>query len=255
MVLVDSHCHLYLKEFEHDLNAVMSNARNAGVARFYLPCINSEVISDMLKLESLYKGECFPMMGLHPCSVKEDFLKEIKIIEDWLSIRSFVAIGEIGLDFYWDKTFIKQQYEAFLLQMELSLQHDLPIVIHTRNAMEETIKAVEPFAAKGLKGVFHCFSGNNANANKIVDMGFLLGIGGVLAYKNSGLAEALHDIDLAHFVIETDAPYLSPVPFRGKRNESSYIKIIAEKLALVKGVSVEEVAEVTTGNVEKIFGR
>lgn len=255
MVLVDSHCHLYLKEFEHDLESVMSNARNAGVARFYLPCINSEVINDMLKLESLYKGECFPMMGLHPCSVKEDFLKEIKIIEDWLSKRSFVAIGEIGLDFYWDKTFIKQQYEAFLLQMELSLQHDMPIVIHSRNAMEETIKAVEPFAAKGLKGVFHCFSGNNANAHKIVDMGFLLGIGGVLTYKNSGLAEALHDIDLAHFVLETDAPYLSPVPFRGKRNESSYIKIIAEKLALVKGVSVEEVAEVTTGNVEKIFGR
>jgi TatD DNase family protein len=212
------------------------------------------VIDDMLKLEELYPRECIPMMGLHPCSVKEDFRTEIKTIEEWLSKRKFVAIGEIGLDFYWDKTFIEQQYEAFNTQMELALQHGLPIVIHTRNAMDEAIEAVRPFAVRGLKGIFHCFSGNNNNAHQIIDMGFYLGIGGVLTYKNSGVAETLHDIDLDHLVLETDAPYLSPVPFRGKRNESSYIKIIAEKLALLKGVSIEQVAEVTTANTEKLFG-
>ncbi|HEX8332536.1 MAG TPA: TatD family hydrolase [Segetibacter sp.] len=254
MIFVDSHCHLYLEEFKNDLEEVIKIARNAGVARFYLPCINSEVIDDMLKLEEFYPGECIPMMGLHPCSVKEDYKRELKIVEDWLSKRKFVAVGEIGLDFYWDRTFIEQQYEAFNMQMELALQHNLPIVIHTRNAMEETIEAVKPFATRGLKGIFHCFSGNNKNAHQIKDMGFSLGIGGVLTYKNSGLAEALDDINLSHLVLETDAPYLSPVPFRGKRNESSYIKIIAEKLALIKDVSVEHVANVTSGNVEKIFG-
>jgi len=254
MILIDSHCHLYLKEFENDIDEVVMNARKAGVARFYLPCINSEVVSDMLKLESLYKGECFPMMGLHPCSVKDDFLNEIKMIKNWLSKRSFVGIGEIGLDFYWDKTFVDQQYEAFNLQMEIALERDMPIVIHSRNAMEETIKAVKPFAEKGLRGIFHCFSGTNNNAHQITGMGFLLGIGGVVTYKNSGLAEALHDIELSHLVLETDAPYLSPVPFRGKRNESSYLKIIAEKIAIIKGVSTEEVAAITTVNAEKIFG-
>jgi TatD DNase family protein len=255
MILVDSHCHLYLKEFENDLEEILVKARNAGVARFYLPSISSEVVDDMLKLEALYPGECIPMMGLHPCSVNDVYKKEIKITEDWLSKRSFVAIGEIGLDFYWDKTFMQQQYDAFNVQMEIALKHTLPIVIHSRSAMQETIDTVKPFAAKGLKGIFHCFSGNNQNAHEIIDMGFYLGIGGVLTYKNSGLAEALHDIDIEHMVLETDAPYLSPVPFRGKRNESSYIKIIAEKLAAVKNISIEEVAEVTTANTEKIFGR
>jgi TatD DNase family protein len=255
MILVDSHCHLYLKEFKEDLEEIIKKARNAGVARLYLPCIDSGVIGDMLKLEEVYPGECIPMMGLHPCSVKEDYLDEIKIVEDWLSKKKFVAIGEIGLDFYWDKTFSNQQYEAFRMQMELALKYDLPIVIHSRNATEETISEVKPFALRGLKGIFHCFSGNNLNAHQIREMGFYLGIGGVLTYKNSGLAEALHDIDLSHFVLETDAPYLSPVPFRGKRNESSYIKIIAEKLAELKGTTLEQVAEVTTANTEKIFGR
>lgn len=254
MILVDSHCHLYLREFENDIEEIITKARNAGVARFYLPSISSDVIDNMLNLEALYPGECFPMMGLHPCSVNDVYKKEIKIIEDWLLKRRFVAIGEIGLDFYWDKTFADKQYEAFNLQMELALQHNLPIVIHTRNAMQQTIDAVKPFAARGLRGIFHCFSGDDNDAVEIVNMGFYLGIGGVLTYKNSGLAAALQNIDLKHMVLETDAPYLAPVPFRGKRNESSYIKLIAEKLAEVKGVSVEEVAKITTANANHVFG-
>jgi TatD DNase family protein len=233
---------------------MMERARNAGVARFYLPAIDSEVIDDMLKLEALYKEECFPMMGLHPCSVKENFAQELKVVEDWLSKRSFVAVGEIGLDFYWDKTFKKEQYIAFNQQMKWALHYKLPIVIHTRNAMQETIDAVGPFAAKGLTGIFHCFGDNYDFAKQIIDMNFLLGIGGVITYKKSGLAETLKHIDIKHLVLETDAPYLTPVPFRGKRNESSYIKYVAEALALTKGISVEEVASITTANAEKLFG-
>jgi TatD DNase family protein len=254
MKLIDTHCHLYLKEFENDFEEVVQRARNAGVEQFYLPAIDSEVIDSMLKLEELYPGEFFPMMGLHPCSVKENFLGELKIVEEFLSKRKFVAIGEIGLDFYWDKTFIDQQYHAFSLQMEWAIHYNLPIVIHTRNAMAETIEAVKPFAAKGLNGIFHCFGDTVEAAHQIIDMGFLLGIGGVLTYKNAGLPAVLEHIDLAHMVLETDAPYLTPVPFRGKRNESSYLKYIAEKLAETKNVTVEEVAEITTRNAEKIFG-
>ena len=208
----------------------------------------------MLQLEQLYPLEFFPMMGLHPCSVKDDYKKEIKIIEDFFSKRKFVAVGEIGLDFYWDKTFVTQQYDAFNLQMELALQQNVPIVIHSRNATQECINAVKPFAQKGLRGIFHCFGGTIEESNEITDMQFYLGIGGVLTYKNSGLAEVLQHVDLSNIVLETDAPYLSPVPFRGKRNESSYVKIIAEKLAEVKGVSVAEVAAITTANANKIFG-
>lgn len=255
MKLIDTHCHLYLKEFEHDREEMLQRARNAGVTRFYLPSIDSEVIDAMLKLEEVYRGECIPMMGLHPCSVKENFLREVQLVEDFLSKRKFVAVGEIGLDFYWDKTFIKEQYEAFNRQMELALHYNYPIAIHTRNAMAETIETVKPFAARGLKGIFHCFGDTYESAQQIIDIGFYLGIGGVLTYKKAGVAEVLQNISLDHIVLETDAPYLAPVPFRGKRNESSYIKYIAEKLAESKGVSIEEVAEITTRNAEKIFGQ
>ncbi|TDH19779.1 TatD family deoxyribonuclease [Segetibacter sp. 3557_3] len=254
MKLIDSHCHLYLKEFANDLDDIIQKARNAGVARFYLPSINSRVVDDMLKLETLYAGECFPMMGLHPCSVKEDYKDELMIVSDWLSKRKFVAVGEIGLDFYWDKTFVREQLEAFNMQMELALQYQLPIVIHSRNATAETIAAVKPFAGRGLRGIFHCFGDGSAEATAIVDMGFLLGIGGVVTYKKSGLAETLKGVSLEHLVLETDAPYLSPVPFRGKRNEPAYLGHIVEAIAQAKGVSGEEVAMVTSANAEKIFG-
>lgn len=253
MKLIDTHCHLYLDDFKNDISSVIERAINNGVEKFYLPAIDSEVIDKIMLLEQQFSGVCFAMMGLHPCSVKDNFKAELKIVEEWLSKRKFIAIGEIGLDLYWDKTFISQQHKAFEMQMEWALQKDVPIVIHTRNAMQQTIDAVKPFAAKGLKGIFHCFSGTESDALQIIDMGFYLGIGGVLTYKNSGLAEALQNISVHHMVLETDAPYLTPVPFRGKRNESSYIKYVAEKLAAIKNMPVDEVALITTANAEKIF--
>jgi TatD DNase family protein len=255
MKLVDTHCHLYLSEFENDREEMLQRARAAGVHRFYLPAIDSQVIDDMLRLEELYPGECISMIGLHPCSVKENFLLELKIVEEFLLKRKFVAVGEIGLDFHWDKTFTKQQYEAFNHQMELALHYNIPIVIHSREAIKECISAVKPFAAKGLKGIFHCFGDTYETAREIINMGFYLGIGGVLTYKKAGIPQVLENISLDHLVLETDAPYLSPVPFRGKRNESSYLRHIADKLAEAKRVTVEEVAEVTTRNAEKIFGQ
>ncbi len=254
MRLIDTHTHFYSKEFEKDFEQTLKRAKNAGITKFYMPGIDSTVIDVMLKLEMLYPREFFPMMGLHPCSVKENYLEELKIVEEYLSKRKFVAVGEIGLDFYWDTTFLKEQYDAFQKQMELALSHKLPIVIHTRNAIQETIEAVKPFAAEGLRGIFHCFGDSNETAKQIINLGFYLGIGGVLTYKKANIPEALEDIDLKHIVLETDAPYLSPVPYRGKRNESSYLLNIAEKLAEVKKVSVEEVARITTENAEKIFG-
>lgn len=253
MILVDTHCHLYLPEFEADRADMLNRAMDKGVERFYLPAIDSSIIDSMLAMETTWPGRCFPMMGLHPCSVRKNYKDELVIVEQWLSKRTFVAIGEIGLDFYWDKTFIDQQYEAFKLQMELALKYDLPIVIHSRDAMQECIDTVKPYAARGLKGIFHCFGDSLESAIQIIDMGFYLGIGGVITYKKSGLAEVIKDILLDHIVLETDAPYLTPVPFRGKRNESSYITYVAEKIAEVKGLSIEEVASVTTKNSNKIF--
>jgi TatD DNase family protein len=254
MNLIDTHCHLYLEEFKEDIPAVIERARAIGVSKFYLPGINSEVINDMFALENRYPGECIAMMGLHPCYVKEDYRTELKIVEEWLQKRAFAAIGEIGLDFYWDKTFAKEQKEAFDCQMQWALDRGMPIVIHTRNAMQETIEAVKPFAAKGLRGIFHCFSGSRESAGQIVKMGFMLGIGGVITYKNGGLALALEGIDLENLVLETDAPYLTPVPFRGKRNETAYLAYIIDKLAEVKNCSREEVAAITSKNAQKIFG-
>jgi len=253
MRLIDTHCHLYLEDFKEDIDEVMLRAANAGVEKFFLPAIDSTVTNDLLALESRFPGKCFALMGLHPGSVKEDFQKELSIVEEWLDKRPFVGIGEIGLDFYWDTTFTAQQYEAFEKQMQWALQKNLPIVIHTRNAMQQTIDSVRPFAARGLTGIFHCFGDSYEMAVQITDMGFYLGIGGVLTYKKAQLDEVFKKISLEHIVLETDAPYLTPIPFRGKRNESSYLKLVAGKLAEVKNISVEEVADATTANAEKIF--
>jgi TatD DNase family protein len=253
MNLIDTHCHLYLPEFDTDREAMLQRAIDKGVSAFYLPGIDSTVIDSMLTMEAAWPGQCFLMMGLHPCSVKENFKDELSIIEEWLGKRNFAAIGETGLDFYWDKTFIQQQYDAFTHQMELALRYDLPIVIHSRNAMRECIDTVKPFASRGLKGIFHCFGDSLELANEIIDMGFYVGIGGVITYKKSGVAEVVKDIPLDFIILETDAPYLSPVPFRGKRNESSYINYVAEKIAEVKNISIDEVATITTANARKIF--
>lgn len=254
MLLIDTHTHLYSDDYAQDRPEMIDRAIKAGIQKFYMPGIDSTCIEGMLALEQQYPDVCIPMMGLHPCYVKENYKEELQIAKNWLDNRHFVAIGEIGLDFYWDTTFADQQVEAFKLQMEWAHEKKLPIVIHTRNAMQQTIDAVKPFAARGLQGIFHCFSGSYESAAQIVNMGFYLGIGGVLTYKNAGLPAALEKIDLSHMVLETDAPYLTPVPFRGKRNESAYMVHVAEKLADVKQVSLEVVAKITSENAVKIFG-
>jgi TatD DNase family protein len=253
MKLIDTHCHLYSEEFKADIAIVMQRAEVEGVERFYLPAVDSGSIEAMLALSKAFPNKCIPMMGLHPCSVKANYLQEVTIVQDWLAKEKFAAVGEIGLDFYWDKTFTQQQYEAFRIQIELSLQYNLPLVLHTRDAMQETIDIIKEYVPKGVRGIFHCFGGSYENAIEIINAGFYLGIGGVLTYKKSGLSEVLEKIDLQHLVLETDAPYLSPVPQRGKRNESSYLKYIVAKLAEVKKIPVEEVANITTANAQKIF--
>jgi TatD DNase family protein len=254
MILIDTHCHLYASEFDADRTLMIERAQHIGIQEFYLPGIDSEAIDGMLNLEKQYPNICFPMMGLHPCYVKDNYLQELNIVQNWLKQRKFVAIGEIGLDFYWDKTFATQQQEAFEQQMQWALDYRLPIVIHTREAMQATIDAVKPFAKKGLKGIFHCFSGSYESAKEIIAMNFLLGIGGVVTYKNAWLGEVVGKIDLKHLVLETDAPYLSPVPFRGKRNESSYLEFVLKKIAEVKQITIEEVATITTQNAKELFG-
>jgi TatD DNase family protein len=253
MILIDTHCHLYLPEFDDDRSAMMERAASKSIERFYLPAIDSSTTGAMLAMETTWPAQCFPMMGLHPCSVQANYKAELSHVEEWLGKRKFVGIGEIGLDFYWDKTFITQQYEAFRQQMEWALHYNIPIVIHSRDAMKECIETVKPFAERGLKGIFHCFGDSLQSAQEIINMGFYLGIGGVITYKKSGLAEVVKEIPLDNIVLETDAPYLTPVPFRGKRNESSYISYVAEKIAEAKSISVEKVAEVTSRNADNIF--
>ncbi|RTL58699.1 MAG: TatD family deoxyribonuclease [Sphingobacteriales bacterium] len=252
--ITDTHTHLYLAEFKQDINTVIERAAVEGISRFYLPNIDSEVIDDMLELEKKFPGKCFPMMGLHPCSVKENYIDELSIVQAWLGKRKFVAVGEIGLDYYWDITFKEQQIEAFQLQIDWALKYDIPIVIHSRNSLQDCIDIVKQKQNGKLKGIFHCFSGNADEAKQIIDLNFLMGIGGVITYKNSGMADVVAGIDLKHLVLETDAPYLTPVPFRGKRNEPAYLKYVVEKIALVKNVSKEEVASITTQNAKNLFG-
>ncbi len=215
-----------------------------------MPAIDSETHKQMLEAEDTYNG-CLSMIGLHPCSVKDNYVDELKIVENNLLQRSFVAIGEIGLDFYWDKIHIPQQIDAFTKQIELALKFNLPIVIHSRNALNECIDIVKKYTE--LRGVFHCFSGTTEQALTIIELNFLLGIGGVVTFKNAGLDKVINKIGISRIVLETDAPYLAPVPHRGKRNESSYLKIIAEKIALLTGTSLEEIANITSKNAESLF--
>lgn len=250
--MIDTHCHLYSPELAPDLDMVIKSAMDKGVQRFYMPAIDSSTTQAMLDVEVRYPVAS-SMMGLHPCSVNESYKQELDHVEEWLNKRKFAAIGEIGLDLYWDKTFIDQQYIAFRQQISLALDFDLQIVIHSRNATIETISVIKEYKGTGLKGIFHCFGGSVDEAKEIIEAGFLLGIGGVVTYKNSGLAEVLKEIDVQHLVLETDAPYLAPIPFRGKRNESSYLHFIAKKIAEAKGIPMEEVVRVTTENALRVF--
>jgi TatD DNase family protein len=254
MRFIDTHAHLYSSPIKENIEGIMKNAMDNGIDTIIMPAIDSTTLEAMLEVETSYPKNCMAMMGLHPCSVKENVKEELAIIEAQLQKRKFIAIGEIGLDYYWDKTFMTQQMEAFQIQMQWALDYKLPIAIHTRNAMGETIEAVKPFAKKGLRGIFHCFSGSKESAEQIISMGFHLGLGGVLTYKNAGVAEAIKDIPMQWLVLETDAPYLSPVPYRGKTNEPSYMIQVAMKLAEIKNLPLHEVASITTNNAEKLFG-
>lgn len=233
---------------------MLEKAEKEGVSKILMPAIDSSTHTVMLELEEERPLTCISMIGLHPCSVKENYLFELKIVRDYLEKRSFKAVGEIGLDFYWDKTFTEQQYAAFNQQIEWALHFDLPIVIHSRNSTNECIEVVSKHQKGKLRGVFHCFSGDIVQAKRVIDLGFYLGIGGVVTFKNSGLDKVMEEISLEHVVLETDAPYLAPVPFRGKRNEPAYLKYVAEKLAGIKNVEIDEVAKITTDNAEKLFG-
>ena len=252
MLLIDSHAHLYLADFEQDRSAMLENARLAGVEQILLPAIDSETHAALVAMEEQF-SQCKAMMGVHPCSIKADYQSELSIGRDWWNKRDFIAVGEIGLDFYWDKTFVDQQYDAFRLQIEWALEKKVPIVIHSRNACLECVQVVKEYKGRGLTGVFHCFSGSIEEAREIIKLGFYLGIGGVLTYKNAGLGAVLADVPLEHIMLETDAPYLTPVPNRGKRNESAYLTLVATKLAEVKAVSVEQIAQITTHNARMLF--
>ena len=249
----DTHTHLYAEEFDPDLTKLLEIANAAGVERFFMPNIDSGSIEGMINLGKTYPEKCFPMMGLHPCSVKENWKKEMAIVEEWLSKRKFAAVGEMGIDFYWDKTFIEEQKTVFRMQVELANQYKLPIVIHTRDSFDVAYDLLKEIKKEEPCGIFHCFTGNAEQAKMVIDMGFYLGIGGVVTFKNSGLDKALADIDLKNIVLETDAPYLAPAPFRGKRNEPVYLIKVAEKIAEIKKCSLEDVSLITSQNAGKIF--
>ncbi len=251
MEFIDTHTHLFLDEFRSDIDAVIERATNENITKFFLPNIDAVSVNPLMKLCRKRKNICYPMLGLHPCSVIENFEKDLEVIKNSINDSKPYAIGEMGLDLYWDKSTYDLQVEAFNIQADWAKSYNLPIVLHSRNATRETID----LAAKttGVTGVFHCFSGTLDEAMEIISMGFYLGIGGVITYKNSGLDKIVEEVGLANIVLETDAPYLAPAPFRGKRNESSYLKIIALKVAEVTGENLNMVAEVTTQNAKTLF--
>ena len=252
-MFIDTHTHLYSEEFNADRTAVILKAINLGVEKFFLPNVDNSSINGMLELEQQFPTHCFPMMGLHPCSVKENYLEELAIVKSWLDKRRFLAIGEIGMDLYWDKTFIKEQEIVFRQQIDWALEFNYTIVIHCRNAFDE-IAAVLKSYPKLPKGIFHCFSGTIEHANDILTLGnFKLGIGGVVTFKNSGLDKVVEQLSIHDIVLETDAPYLAPNPHRGKRNESAYIPLVVQKIADIKHISLNDIEVITTKNAEEIF--
>jgi len=252
---IDTHAHIYDQQFEEDVDEVLEKCQEAGVEKIYMPNIDHTSIDAMLELEHRYPGRCIPMMGLHPTSVKKDFEKELYVVEEWLSRRPFAAVGEIGLDYYWDTKFSEQQQEAFRVQIAWAKQRQMPIVIHTRDSFEDSITLVEEMYDDRLSGVFHCFTGTAAEARRIREIGFLLGLGGVSTFKNAGMDKVIPDLLLEQIILETDSPYLAPTPHRGKRNEPTYLPLIAEKVAEYLNVSPEGVAEVTTANAVALFNK
>ncbi|NND77728.1 MAG: TatD family hydrolase [Flavobacteriales bacterium] len=254
MQFVDTHTHMYLEQFNEDRDACIDRALKQGVNKIFLPNVDSSSIAPMIDLCDKYPENCFPMMGLHPCSVTDKFEEELAIVEQYLKKGGFKGVGEIGIDLHWDNTYVEQQKEAFRKQIKWAKELKLPIVIHARKSFEEIFDIVDDLNDEDLWGIFHCFTGSFEQAQKIIDYGgFKLGIGGVVTYKNSGLAETLSRVDLSHLVLETDAPYLTPIPFRGKRNETSYTYHVAQKLAEIYNIPITEVGELTTKNAHEIF--
>jgi TatD DNase family protein len=251
--LVDTHCHLYAEEFLEDKAELILRAKDAGVYRILLPNIDSSSMDVMLEMERDNPGYCHAMMGIHPCYVKDDVEEQLEVVRDWINVRRFIGIGEIGLDFYWDLTFREQQYEAFRKQLKWAMEKDWPVSINSRESLRECIDEVKRIGNGRVRGIFHCFGGSVEEAQEIMEMGMFLGIGGVLTFKKSGIAEVIQQVGLERVVLETDAPYLAPVPFRGKRNEPAYVRLVAEKLAEVMGKTVDEVAVITTRNADLVF--
>lgn len=257
MVLTDTHAHLYVRQFNDDRPAMIQRAIDASVSRLFLPNIDHTSIDGMLQLCKDYPDNCFPMMGIHPCSVKDNYKELLDIAKSHLFSENhpYVAVGEIGIDLHWDKTTLDKQISAFKTQIEWAKTLGLPIIIHARESFDEIFEVVDELNDDSLRGIFHCFTGSIEQAKKIINYGgFMMGLGGVLTFKKAGLDEVVKDIPMEYLVLETDSPYLTPAPYRGKRNESSYVTHIAQRLAEVKGLTIEEVANITTENSKRMFG-
>jgi len=252
--MIDTHSHIYAEEFDSDRAEVIARAKAAGVTKIILPNVDSESLPRMLQLESEYPGYCFAAIGLHPTSVKENYAEELAIVKKELERREYVAIGEIGIDLYWDKSFLKEQIQVFVQQIEWALEYNLPVIIHVRDSFRETMDVLEQFRGKGLEGVFHSFTGTIDQATEIIDFGgFYIGINGIVTFKNSGLDAVVQQIDPRYLLLETDAPYLTPAPFRGKRNESEYLTLVATKLANTFNMNFNQLTKITTENAYKLF--
>jgi TatD DNase family protein len=253
--MIETHAHIYSDDYKEDRTQMLERAWQVGIEQIWMPNCDHTTIEGMVALAEEYPGKCLPMIGLHPCYVKEDYEKELSIVEEWLNKFPFIAIGEIGMDLFWDKTFQKQQEEAFLYQCKLARKHDLWIDIHSRNAFWETVALIEKFNDPALKGIFHCFSGTLEEAKKAISLGFKLGIGGVATFKNGGLDQIIPHVNMEDIVLETDCPYLAPTPYRGKRNEVSYIDLIAQRVADLRETTKENVIEATTENALSLLKR
>lgn len=254
MILTDTHTHLYSEAFDEDRDSVIQSAINSGVVRFFIPAIDSTYTQSMFELQRKFPDHMFLMMGLHPTHVKENFKDELEHVREMLDDHKFFAVGEIGIDLYWDKTFLKQQQEVFKAQIQLAKKHKLPIVIHCRDAFDEIFEVLEGEKGNDLYGIFHCFTGTLEQAQRAISYNMKLGIGGVVTFKNGKIDTFLNEIDLKHIVLETDSPYLAPVPYRGKRNESAYLINILKKLTDIYDLSEEEIGTITTENSKEIFG-
>ena len=253
-MITDTHTHLYSEQFDEDRAAMIQRAKDAGVSRFFIPAIDSSYTTRMLDLERDFKDDVFLMMGLHPTSVKENYKEELTQVKEWIDKRSFIGIGEIGIDLYWDRSFLAEQQEAFKTQIQWAKEKKLPIVIHCREAFDEIFEVLETEKGADLFGIFHCFTGTLEQAQKAISYNMKLGIGGVATFKNGKIDKFLDTIDIKHIVLETDSPYLAPTPYRGKRNESGYITQVLDKLASIYNVPKEEIARITTENSKDVFG-